>query len=540
MSEEFSEKSSSYICCDRNIYMKIWRFINETNKNCIIFLLLFTAMLIKPVACVTVCANVAENTVATITCTAGSVVTSIDFASYGTPTGLCPSFSVGSCNSGASVSTVSSSCVGKATCSVTASNAAFGGDPCGGTLKSLAIVTTCSLTLTPTSLPISFKPTLPTIIPTFSPMIPACVCWLCNSVIAYQSGPNSVTLEWTPNCNGQLWNGAGSWAADGAVSPFVLTGLTVGATYSWSLRGTADWVWTSNSVTIMISPLPTVRPSSAPTTLPSKLPSNQPTALPTTTPSIKPSAIPSAMPSMTPSVSPSTVPSMIPSVKPSTIPSLTPSINPSTIPSINPSAVPSVRPSTIPSLTPSISPSVSPSVVPTIPPSSLPTFIPSTPPSSFPTSIPSLTPSASPTCAISFCQQGQYSQSPSSGVCIACPNGQFASFRDQTSCSPCPSGTYNNIYSQGALSMCVPCPAGKYTSELIGASACVSCPSGKYADSGATNCSLCLPGTYTPSPGLPACWPCLPGTSSVSGASVCQSCYVNSPSSAFVFNCSLH
>jgi hypothetical protein len=90
-----------------------------------------------------VCASVNENETATITCASGEVVRSVDFASYGTPAGACGSFAGGACNAATSSSVVTTACLGKASCTVPATNAKFG-DPCSGTYKGLAIQVGCA------------------------------------------------------------------------------------------------------------------------------------------------------------------------------------------------------------------------------------------------------------------------------------------------------------------------------------------------------------------------------------------------------------
>ncbi len=66
--------------------------------------------------------------------------TGVTFASFGTPTGDCGNFAYGACNSAKSEPVVTAACVGKAACTLTASNDFFGGDPCLGTLKSLSLL----------------------------------------------------------------------------------------------------------------------------------------------------------------------------------------------------------------------------------------------------------------------------------------------------------------------------------------------------------------------------------------------------------------
>jgi len=99
----------------------------------------------------TVCATALEvwaglpdsSSLATLTCPPGYVITSIDFASYGTPTGECGAFGYGTCHAPTSLSVVRDVCIGQASCSVRAQNVIFGGDPCLGTYKRLYVQATC-------------------------------------------------------------------------------------------------------------------------------------------------------------------------------------------------------------------------------------------------------------------------------------------------------------------------------------------------------------------------------------------------------------
>jgi alpha-galactosidase len=88
------------------------------------------------------CAVVNENSTANLSCPSGQIIQSVTFASYGTPTGSCPSFSTSSCHASTSKSKVEALCLNKAACSVGAKNGVFG-DPCPGTYKKLAVSYTC-------------------------------------------------------------------------------------------------------------------------------------------------------------------------------------------------------------------------------------------------------------------------------------------------------------------------------------------------------------------------------------------------------------
>ncbi len=100
------------------------------------------------------CDTVEEGATLYLTCPTG-VVTTIDFASYGTPGGVCGTFWLGSCNAGSSVNIVKAACLGQPACSVEANNTVFG-DPCVGTHKRLYVQAECgppTPTDTPTATP---------------------------------------------------------------------------------------------------------------------------------------------------------------------------------------------------------------------------------------------------------------------------------------------------------------------------------------------------------------------------------------------------
>lgn len=85
-----------------------------------------------------ICNTVGENATLTLTAPAGNVFTSIEFASYGTPTGSCGSFSTSSCHATNSQSICESVFLGQNSASVAATNGVFG-DPCSGTVKRLTV-----------------------------------------------------------------------------------------------------------------------------------------------------------------------------------------------------------------------------------------------------------------------------------------------------------------------------------------------------------------------------------------------------------------
>lgn len=88
------------------------------------------------------CVLVSEHQDAVISCPAGTKVTAVTFASYGTPTGSCGSFATSSCHATTSSSVVNTACIGKTSCTVSAENGIFG-DPCEGTFKRLYVQVAC-------------------------------------------------------------------------------------------------------------------------------------------------------------------------------------------------------------------------------------------------------------------------------------------------------------------------------------------------------------------------------------------------------------
>jgi hypothetical protein len=89
----------------------------------------------------TICATAAEGSSLTLTAPAGTVITAINFASYGTPNGTCGNFTIGGCHASNSLSIVQSLALNKNSVTIGALNGIFG-DPCGGTVKRLYIQAT--------------------------------------------------------------------------------------------------------------------------------------------------------------------------------------------------------------------------------------------------------------------------------------------------------------------------------------------------------------------------------------------------------------
>lgn len=115
-----------------------------------------------------ICGTANEGGVLTLTAPAGYVFTSIEFASYGTPSGSCGSFIIGGCHAPNSVSIAEAVFLNVNSGSINATNVVFG-DPCGGTVKRLYIAAAYSL-----ALPLKLV-----------------------SFTARNTGPGQITLDWT-------------------------------------------------------------------------------------------------------------------------------------------------------------------------------------------------------------------------------------------------------------------------------------------------------------------------------------------------------
>ncbi|WP_437898718.1 CAP domain-containing protein [Sorangium sp. So ce124] len=90
-----------------------------------------------------VCDTASEGADVELSCPAGEVITAIQFASYGRPRGVCGGYAATACNAPTSKAVVERACLGKASCTVRASNATFSGDPCRRTAKRLYVQSAC-------------------------------------------------------------------------------------------------------------------------------------------------------------------------------------------------------------------------------------------------------------------------------------------------------------------------------------------------------------------------------------------------------------
>jgi len=148
------------------------------------------------------CGFASENSILNLHCIGGTI-TSIDFASFGTPTGSCGNYSIGSCNSPNSMSAVSSLCLNQASCSIPANNANFGGDPCYGTAKSLAVqvsgcpipIVTLSVTIPVGSDAVVGIPTLNQVSTSFSILESGVTFWSNGQFVPGVPGISSATVN---------------------------------------------------------------------------------------------------------------------------------------------------------------------------------------------------------------------------------------------------------------------------------------------------------------------------------------------------------
>jgi hypothetical protein len=84
------------------------------------------------------------NTMLSMSCSdPAATISAVQFASYGTPAGACGAWQAGACNAANSTAVVSAACLGQHACAVYPNTTTFG-DPCFGTVKTLAVQLTCT------------------------------------------------------------------------------------------------------------------------------------------------------------------------------------------------------------------------------------------------------------------------------------------------------------------------------------------------------------------------------------------------------------
>ncbi|KAH6781303.1 beta galactosidase 1 [Perilla frutescens var. frutescens] len=79
-----------------------------------------------------------------LSCDAGQKISSIKFASFGTPQGVCGNFHQSGCHAFHSYDVFEKYCIGQQSCTVPVTPEIFGGDPCPGLMKKLSVEAVCS------------------------------------------------------------------------------------------------------------------------------------------------------------------------------------------------------------------------------------------------------------------------------------------------------------------------------------------------------------------------------------------------------------
>ncbi|GER46934.1 beta-galactosidase [Striga asiatica] len=79
-----------------------------------------------------------------LSCAPGQKITSIKFASFGTPQGYCGNFSEGSCHAFHSYDVFDRYCVNQESCTVPITPEIFGGDPCANVMKKVSVEAICN------------------------------------------------------------------------------------------------------------------------------------------------------------------------------------------------------------------------------------------------------------------------------------------------------------------------------------------------------------------------------------------------------------
>ena len=86
-----------------------------------------------------------NNWTLSLSCPESSVIKSIDFASWGTPTGSCGNFKIGKCHAANSMNVSKELCLNKNNCTIRVDIDTFNGDPCVNTVKQFDIQVQCSM-----------------------------------------------------------------------------------------------------------------------------------------------------------------------------------------------------------------------------------------------------------------------------------------------------------------------------------------------------------------------------------------------------------
>lgn len=87
------------------------------------------------------CGEIYERNAVSIDLFCVNGVINVSQAFFGTPTGSCPSYAAGSCDDPSFLAQAKATCNGMPNCTLSSGN---DGDPCGGVVKGIAFVATCS------------------------------------------------------------------------------------------------------------------------------------------------------------------------------------------------------------------------------------------------------------------------------------------------------------------------------------------------------------------------------------------------------------
>ena len=90
-----------------------------------------------------VCGSADENATVVLSCPKDQVVVSVDFASFGNPSGSCGAFAKGTCDASGAWKAVTDACLEKSTCTVRAAADVLG-DGCFGQKKTLRLQAACA------------------------------------------------------------------------------------------------------------------------------------------------------------------------------------------------------------------------------------------------------------------------------------------------------------------------------------------------------------------------------------------------------------
>lgn len=121
------------------------------------------------------------------------------------------------------------------------------------------------------------------------------------------------------------------------------------------------------------------------------------------------------------------------------------------------------------------------------------------------------------------CSAGTFTAAVRQASCQPCEGGTFTSNTSSTACQICLSGHFCPVGASTAL----PCKAGTFSNatNLTSAAECTMCPAGSACSTGAAAPNACNPGSCAPEMASSQCTLCLPGTfSNAVGGTSCQMC----------------